>query len=503
MKRIKWLFGLCLIMFVVCGSGGSVQAYSSNVTDDGIKYDTYTGVDGITIVGYSGENETVVIPSEIDGEPVTRISGSFFCTNKIKHCIISDGVSEIYSDVSWIVRGPSTIESVSLPDTIKTIGDGVFAKCVNLSNITLPESLTSIGEGVFYECSSLTSVKIPDKVISIERSMFECCGSLKSVEIPDNVTSIGQYAFYECYQLNNIIIPEGLISIGSHAFCRCKTIGKLIIPDSVTQIDECAFSLSYDDRIPIYGNPDSYVKKYCDTDYKIKFSCISHPNIVDVPAVAPNCRQYGKTAGTRCTVCGSYVIKPQEIRPNGQHIWEVSKFRNATVRHIGEKISICTVCRIVNVEKIPKLALPQKGKTVRESSSDNDYKVTKAAVKNGTVELSKVDKAKSSVTVPDTIAVNGVTYKVISISKNAFKGNRILKKVTIGKNVTKINANAFHGCKNLKTVTVKSTQIKTVGKNAFKGINPKAKIKVPKSKLKYYKKLFAKKGLKSTVKIVK
>lgn len=161
------------------------------------------------------------------------------------------------------------------------------------------------------------------------------------------------------------------------------------------------------------------------------------------------------------------------------------------------------MCRKRYIEEIPKLALPQKGKTVTESISDNDYKVTKPSVKNGMVELSKADKTKSNVSVPDTITVDGVTYKVISISKDAFKGNKKLKKVTIGKNVTKINANAFNGCKNLKNITVKSTQIKTVGKNAFKGINAKAKIKVPKSKLRYYKKLFAKKGLKSTVKIVK
>ena len=278
---------------------------------------------------------------------------------------------------------------------------------------------------------------------------------------------------------------------------------KLVIPDSVTQIGENAFGLIYDDRIPIYGNPDSYAKKYCDADYKIKFSCINHPNIVAVPAVAPNCTEYGHTAGTRCTICGSYVEKPQRIAPNGQHSWDVQVFIKATVKFAGKRRYTCTICRKSYVEEIPKLALPQKGKTITEPASDNDYKVTKPAAKNGTVELSKADKTKSNVAVPDTITVDGVTYKVISISKDAFKGNKKLKKVTIGKNVTKINANAFNGCKNLKTVTVKSTQIKTVGKNAFKGINAKAKIKVPKNKLSYYKKLFAKKGLKSTVKIVK
>ena len=346
-------------------------------------------------------------------------------------------------------------------------------------------------------------MKIPDSVTNLGKRAFEGCYKLKEINLPECVTSIDYSVFLECSSLQNVEISDSVTSIGAYAFFGCRSIEKLIIPDSVTQIGECAFLLCSDDCIPIYGNPDSYIKKYCDADYRIKFSCLNHPNIVDVPAVAPNCRQYGKTAGTRCTVCGSYVIKPQEIEPNGQHSWEIRKFRNATVRRIGEKISVCTVCKIRNVEKIPKLALPQKGETVTGSTSDDNYKVTKPSVKNGMVELSKADKTKSNVTVPDTITVDGVTYKVISISKDAFKGNKKLKKVTIGKNVTKINANAFNGCKNLKNITVKSTKIKTVGKNAFKGINAKAKIKVPKSKLKYYKKLFAKKGLKSTVKIVK
>lgn len=90
-----------------------------------------------------------------------------------------------------------------------------------------------------------------------------------------------------------------------------------------------------------------------------------------------------------------------------------------------------------------------------------------------------------------------------TVSKNAFKNNKKLKKVIIGKNVTKIEANAFSGCKNLKAITVKSTKLKSVGKNAFKGIHKNAKIKVPASKLKKYKKLMGKKGQKSTVKIIK
>ena len=82
MKTIKWMFGLCLMVLLVCGSGASVQAYTSlYVTEDGIKYESYDK-GYIAITRYKGTNETVIIPSELDGKPVESITGSFFNTRK-------------------------------------------------------------------------------------------------------------------------------------------------------------------------------------------------------------------------------------------------------------------------------------------------------------------------------------------------------------------------------------------------------------------------------------
>lgn len=91
------------------------------------------------------------------------------------------------------------------------------------------------------------------------------------------------------------------------------------------------------------------------------------------------------------------------------------------------------------------------------------------------------------------------------ISKNAFKNNVKLKKVTIGKNISKIGASAFSGCKKLKNIKITSTQLtkKSVGKHVFKGIDKKAVIKVPKKKLKVYKSIFKGKGQAKSVKIKK
>ena len=132
------------------------------------------------------------------------------------------------------------------------------------------------------------------------------------------------------------------------------------------------------------------------------------------------------------------------------------------------------------------------------------YKVTKSDAKNGTVSLVKPRKAtEKKFTVPGTVKIDGVTFKVTEISKNAFKNNKKLTQVIIGKNVSKIGANAFNGAKKLKKITIKSTQLKKVGSKAFKGIDKKCKIKVPKKKLTRYKRLLKGKGQKASVKITK
>ena len=106
-------------------------------------------------------------------------------------------------------------------------------------------------------------------------------------------------------------------------------------------------------------------------------------------------------------------------------------------------------------------------------------------------------------TIPATVKISGITYKVTSIDPNAFKGNKKLSKITIGKNITSIGKNAFKNCKNIKTVIIRSKKLKNVGKNSFKGIKSNAKIKVPSGKLKAYEKLLKGKGQGKEVKITK
>ena len=111
-----------------------------------------------------------------------------------------------------------------------------FEGCSNLTSVSIPESVTTIGEYAFSGCSSLTSVTIPNSVTTINREAFRGCSNLTSVTIPNSVTIIGYGAFYGCSGLTSITIPESVTSINEWAFEGCKSLTSVTIPNSVTSI---------------------------------------------------------------------------------------------------------------------------------------------------------------------------------------------------------------------------------------------------------------------------
>lgn len=141
--------------------------------------------------------------------------------------------------------------------------------------------------------------------------------------------------------------------------------------------------------------------------------------------------------------------------------------------------------------------------------NDLYYRVTKTGKKNGEVEVARWDNiishyAVQRVEIPKSVNIKGYTYKVTGIGDKAFDQCKNMKTLIIGSNVKKIGENAFLNCKKLKMIEIKSSKLKSVGKNALKGINKKATIKVPKKQYKKYKKLFkSKTGYKKTMKIRK
>lgn len=530
MRKIKLYLFIFTLFFLVLGSDFTVNAEVVEI--DNVKWGYKENEDGtISITSYGGKNETVIVPSEINGKKVTSIGGFYMslpsALENIKHIVIPEGITEIRRRAFGYC---ANLQRVDIPNTVQTIDDYAFSDCVNLEFVSLPEGITVLSEGLFYNCGNkLENITIPSTVQVIEDNVFYSCRKIKNISLPDSITDIGENAFWWCDSLIKIKVPknveiikkncfgkcsnlqevdikEGVTRIEDMAFAACSSLKKVVLPSSITYIGKNVFITSSGSTLPnliIHADPYSYAKTYADQQ-GIKFSCADkHLNIVTDNAVKPICTASGKTEGKHCEACGTIIVEQKTIAPTG-HKWNSGTITTEpTAVSDGIRTYTCTACGTKKNETIPKSDLPQKGKAITIPNSKDTYKVTKSATQNGTVEFEKVDKTKSSITIPATITVDGITYKVTSISKNAFKNNKNLKKVTIGKNITTIGTNAFYGCKNLKTITIKSTQLKSISKNAFKGINAKAKIKVPKSKLTKYKKLLKGKGQKSTVKITK
>lgn len=137
--------------------------------------------------------------------------------------------------------GFSSLTSISIPDSITSIGSSAFSGCNSLTSITIPDSVTSIGDYAFSGCASLTSITIPDSVTSVGDYAFQRCTSLTSATIPDSVTGIGNNAFSECTSLVKINIPSSVTKIGIYAFSYCSSLTEIEIPASVTSIGNNAF----------------------------------------------------------------------------------------------------------------------------------------------------------------------------------------------------------------------------------------------------------------------
>ena len=174
--------------------------------------------------------------------------------------------------------GCDALTSITLPDSVQSIGSKAFASCYGLTSITIPKNVTNLGEGAFLTCTGLTEIRVdpentayisengvlynkektelvcypknkpdtsfalPEGVTSLAVGAFERCRNLTSIFLPDGLTSIGQEAFNTCDALTSIRLPDGVTTIGGYAFFGCDALTSITIPNSVEIIGDYAFS---------------------------------------------------------------------------------------------------------------------------------------------------------------------------------------------------------------------------------------------------------------------
>jgi len=170
------------------------------------------------------------------------------------------------------------LTSITLPNSVTSVGDLVFHNCTGLTSFTIPESVTKIGYQAFHYCTGLTSISIPKGVSSIGNEVFKGCSALSEIivssenpsyntiesvlynkdnttliafpnaktntsyTIPNSVTTIGNSAFSDCIKLTSVSIPNSVTKIGDSAFSNCTGLTSVTIPNSVTNIGTYIFN---------------------------------------------------------------------------------------------------------------------------------------------------------------------------------------------------------------------------------------------------------------------
>ena len=283
------------------------------------------------------------------------------------------------------------------------------------------------------------------------------------------VTGIAENTFKNNKKLRTVVIPDTVTEIGAGSFEGCKNLKSITIGKNVTFIGKNAF-------------------KNCK---KLKKIIVESTKLEIV--------EEGAFTG----VSKKCVIKVPKEQVKSYRILFKGKFS-------GHKSS-------ATPSKAPKADTPTAEIKLKEGTG-REYKVIKSKSSKSKLsvtitKLSADDKKAKKLTIPKTVTINNVKYKVTGIAAKAFKncvnlqtvvipdtvkkigagsfeGCKNLKSITIGKSVTSIGKNAFKSCEKLKKVTVKGTKLKKVGKDAFTGVNENCVIKVPEKQLKTYENLF-------------
>ena len=195
------------------------EVLSTEATEEDFKY----AIEDEYGVKYSRDGKKLLeASSSLRDEYVVREGTEVICDGAFSCCCFS-------------------LQSITIPNSVTSIGDGAFIGCFSLQSITIPNSVTSIGDRAFIGCEFLQSVTIPNSVTSIGNRAFEQCKSLQSVTIPNSVKSIGDEVFSSCESLQSITIPNSVTSIGDEAFEYCESLQSITIPNSVTKIGDEAF----------------------------------------------------------------------------------------------------------------------------------------------------------------------------------------------------------------------------------------------------------------------
>lgn len=383
-----------------------------------IEYFTWEAINGLeaSITGYTGTNEVVRIPSEVEGLRITTIANSAFSNNlKIKYVIIPDSIFfiEPYSFFNC-----NNLAEVHFSKSLVSIGNGAFENCTSLLFLGLPEGVETIGWGAFKDCCNLEEVQLPDSITTLGPLTFYRCTKLRKINLPlswKDVSSEYGYGqiFYECKSLTSIIVPEGITKLPECAFDYAEYLTEIVLPSTLEEIGARAFencSGLFDIQIP--SNVEkigSYAFYDCSNLSKVTMSL--------------NCKEIGSYAFYNCTNLTEITL-PDSITRLGGYV-----FGNC--------------CRL------PKINIPSSWSLSGGSIFENCPLITEISIPEG----------------------------VSKIPNNAFENCEYIEYISLPKSLLAIGIEAFENCTSLSTIEIPSVQ--TIDYRAFYNCNSLSTIVLP------------------------
>ena len=500
------------------------QRYVSN---DGVLYE-YVGYNAGAVGSY---NTYTLIQY-----PSGKLSAGYIAPASIANRLTAIG--------QGAVAGAQALSSITLPESVEIIGAEAFRNCSALTSVILPAKVKSIPAYAFSGCSALTSVTMPDSVVSIGEYAFQNCYGLTTITLPAKLTAISNSTFYGCSKLSEVTIPAGVVSIGATAFAYCTSLVKITVPATVTSIGSNAF-LGVN-GLTMYCHSGSQAANYANsnkigtvTTYTVRFmsdmgTLISSQEVVfGSSATAP---AMPERPGYKLTWSSSFnnIVSDLTVTAKYTRVYTVKfidKYKNKTKTvqvEYGEEAdapnwkmsgyvlkwskSFSNVTGDMTVYaswKDPKTGFVIDKNTKKPAAVDKEltkgtvlYRVTSANVQNPKVAyVSNSNQTALTVTIPATVKIDGVTYKVTRIEDNAFKSNTKLTTLNIGANITAIGNKAFYKCKNLRKVKITSKKLSSIGTKAFYGIKNNATFYAYQSKLKSYQSKLKKSGINTTIRL--
>ena len=395
------------------------------------------------------------------------------------------------SSYSGDVVIPETVTYGSKTYSVTSIGDRAFYYyCTSLTSVTIPNSVTSIGNSAFYDCSCLTSATIGNSVTSIGISAFRDCSSLTSVNIPNSVTSIGNYAFSGC-SLKTMLIGTGVLSIGSYQTTPVKTIwltntppeGYARLAGEINYVANEQYGSMSNKKVYKYLSsmfevdgityvPVNPSERTCDvidcnndstlTDIKIN-ETVSYKNItMNVKEVMPY------------VFYGNKYIKSISLNNNGgigeYAFYQCASLQEATISNKGNIGSEA----FYNCTALQKATISNNG-SISSNAFYNCESLTTATLGDSIKSLGNYAfsgcKLLEEIIIPNAVK---------TIGEYCFENCSAMSKAIIGNNVETINQCAFRDCSNLNNIQI-GNSVETISNLAFSGCSSLPELTIPKS----------------------